>query len=127
MKKKEIKVTSKKLKSLSVKEKESKDVCGIGKQYLKSRPVCKVTFRLPKEAAPFAQSVALVGDFNGWDENATPMKILKNGSCTVCIELETNNQYRYRFLIDGDFWENDWNADKYEPNLFGGDDSVVII
>ena len=127
MKKKEIVATSKKLKSLPAKEKDSKNVCGIAKQYLKSRPVCKVTFRLPKEAAPLAQSVAIVGDFNGWDENATPMKMLKNGSCTVCLELETNRQYRYRYLIDGAYWENDWNADKYMPNSFGGDDSVVIV
>ena len=127
MKKRGVETTTKKRKSLSAKEKESKDVCGIGKQYLKARPACKVTFRLPKEAAPFAKSVAIVGDFNGWDINATPMKMLKNGGCTVCLELEIDREYRYKYLIDGAYWENDWNADKYVPNSFGGDDSVVVV
>ncbi len=127
MKKRGTEATSKKRKSLPDKDKDKTIVCGIGKQYLKSRPVCKVTFRLPKEAAPLAESVAIVGDFNGWDENATLMKPLKNGNYTVCLELETNRQYRYRYLIDGAYWENAWNADRYEPNSFGGDDSVVIV
>jgi len=111
----------------SSKDISNQSVCKIGKQYLKSRPACKVTFRLPKEAAPNAKSIAIVGDFNGWDGNATRMKRLKNGVSTVCIELETNRQYRYRYLIDGTYWENDWNADKYVPNSFGGDDSVVVV
>lgn len=127
MKKRGTETTPKKRKSVSAKDKGSKSVCVIGKQYLKSRQVCKVTFRLPREAAPLAKSVAIVGDFNGWDANATPMKMLKDGSCTVCLELETNRQYRYKYLIDGAYWENDWSADKYEPNSFGGDDSVVIV
>ena len=33
------------------------------KRYLKSKPVCKVTFRLPKEAGEWAQSAAVVGEF----------------------------------------------------------------
>jgi hypothetical protein len=28
-------------------------------------------------------------------------------------------------LIDGQRWDNDWAADAYLPNSFGGDDSVV--
>jgi len=53
--------------------------CGIKKQYLKSRPICKVTFRLPREGALTAETVTLTGEFNDWDKLATPMKRHKNG------------------------------------------------
>ena len=36
----------------------------IKKQYLKSKPVCKVTFSVP---AKEATKVAVVGDFNEWN------------------------------------------------------------
>ena len=103
------------------------EAAGIKKQYLKSRPACKVTFRLPKEAAPHAQKVSIVGDFNNWDGGAAVMKRLKNGDFTITMELETGREYCYRYLIDATKWENDWWADRYRPNPFGCDDSVIIL
>jgi len=100
---------------------------GIRKQYLKSRPSCRVTFRLPKEAAPGAQKVSIVGDFNNWDKGATVMKRLKSGDFSITMELETGREYCYRYLIDATRWENDWWADRYRPNPYGSDDSVVVI
>lgn len=93
------------------------------KQYLKSRSVCKVTFYLP--AAVKAETVHLVGDFNQWDEQATPMTPLKDGRFTVTLELEKGRDYQFRYLIDQNEWHNDWEADKYVPNPFSGDNSVV--
>ena len=43
----------------------------IKKQYLKSKPVCKVTLSLPKEAAESAKKVTVVGDFNDWDKKSS--------------------------------------------------------
>jgi hypothetical protein len=43
----------------------------IKKQYLKSKPVCKVTFRIPKEVANGTRMAALVGEFNNWNPEAT--------------------------------------------------------
>jgi 1,4-alpha-glucan branching enzyme len=100
---------------------------GFRKQYLKTSPVCKVTFRLPGEAAPAARKVNLVGDFNNWNTRKTPLKRLKNGDYKVTLDLPNNNEYRFRYLIDGSRWENDWSADKYIPNQYGCDDSVVIV
>ncbi|NOZ24585.1 MAG: hypothetical protein GXO94_00605 [Nitrospirae bacterium] len=102
-------------------------VTGIKKQYLKTRPVCRVTFRLPKEAAPDARKVSIVGDFNNWDKGSAVMKRLKNGDFTITMELETGREYCYRYLIDATRWENDWWADRYRPNPFGCDDSVVVL
>lgn len=95
-------------------------------KYLKSKPIGKATFRLPAEAAPEAKRVHLVGDFNDWSPRKTPMQQLKDGSFKVVLDLETGRSYRYRFLIDGKKWENDWEAARYEPHPFGdGDNSVV--
>jgi len=30
-------------------------------------------------------------------------------------------------LLDGERWENAWQADWYEPNAFGSTNSVVIV
>lgn len=94
------------------------------KQYLKSKPVCKVTFYMPAEIE--AESVFLVGDFNDWDEEATPMEKLKDGRFKVTLSLDTDGEYQFRYLVDKAEWHNDWEADKYVPNPFSGDNSVVV-
>lgn len=99
----------------------------IKKQFLKSKPVCKATFTLPTEAAPEAKKVAIIGDFNQWDVNGgVEMKKQKNGIFKAVVELETGKEYQFRYLIDGETWENDWAADKYVASPFGGENSVVI-
>ncbi|HDH34330.1 MAG TPA: glycoside hydrolase [Nitrospirae bacterium] len=100
---------------------------GVKKQYLKTGNVCNVTFRLPQEAASDATVVTVVGEFNNWDLSDTPMKKLKNGSFTATLKLPCGNEYRFRYLIDSSRWENDWSADEYKQNAFGGEDSVIRI
>ena len=85
----------------------------IKKRYLKSKPICKCTFTLPKDAAPKAETVTLVGDFNDWSREETPMKRLKTGDFKLEMDLKAGQQYQYRYLIDGRVWENDWEADDY--------------
>jgi len=101
---------------------------GIKKQFLKSKPECKVTFTLPKKAVEKAGKVTLVGEFNNWSESATPMQKQKNGGFTVSLNLPTGREYQYRYLLDGIHWENDWQADKYMPSgIPGVENSVVIL
>jgi 1,4-alpha-glucan branching enzyme len=94
------------------------------KHYLKSRPVCKVTFILPEVIT--ARTVCVVGDFNDWDTQTLPMK-KKGGRFTLTIELTPGRNYQFRYLVDDTEWYNDWDADRYTPNPFGGDNSVVIV
>lgn len=101
---------------------------GIKKQYLKSGEVCNVTFSLPKEAAPEARVVTVVGDFNDWNASSgIPMKKMKSGDYKVTMKLPRGKEYRFKYLIDSSRWENDWDADEYVPNAFGCDDSLVKI
>ena len=84
----------------------------------------QVTFILPVQGGD--ETVYLVGDFNSWDERATPLKKLKNGHFTATLELEKGREYQFRYLVNGTEWHNDWHADKYVPNQFGADNSVVV-
>ncbi len=99
----------------------------IKKQFLKTKPVCKATFTLPVEAAPEAETVQLVGDFNDWKiDDAPEMKKQKNGMFKLVLDLETGKNYEYRYLVDGTVWINDWEADEYTPNPYGVDNCVVV-
>jgi hypothetical protein len=55
------------------------------------------------------------------------MKLNKNGNFTTTLELENGRDYCFRYLVDENYWVNDWHADKYVRNAFGGDDSVVSV
>ena len=87
----------------------------------------KVTFTLPKEAVQTATAVALVGEFNNWDIlNGVALKKQKDGSFSTTIELPAGTEYQYRFLINGEVWENAWDAPKYVETPFGTFNSVVL-
>jgi hypothetical protein len=98
---------------------------GIRKKYIASRNICEVTFRLPSEASLKARKVTVVGDFNNWEKDATPLEKQENGDFTATLELDAGKEYRFRYLIDGQRWENDWHADKYVKSPYDVEDSVV--
>jgi 1,4-alpha-glucan branching enzyme len=95
------------------------------KNYSKTGKICRVTFRLPAEVD--SDTAYLYGDFNQWDGQSTPMKKLKDGSFSVTVSLNAGQSYRFRYRLDNDRWENDWEADDYLPNQLGTDDSVVSV
>ena len=86
----------------------------------------KVTFVLPKEAVENAETVAVLGDFNNW-QNGVVLAKQKDGSFKTAVELEKGRSYEYRFLINGEKWENDWAAESYAPTPFGAFNSVVTV
>ena len=100
---------------------------GLEKKYLKQGTVCSVTFVLPKDAAPDAGSVCVLGDFNNWSQDRHPLARREDGDFAITLELEAGRVYRFRYVIDGWKYENDWFADRYEPNPYGGEDSVVDV
>lgn len=95
------------------------------KQFLKSKPVCKVSFRLESAEASGAKSVQLLGDFNNWDKSVEPMTALKSNDFTATLELETGKEYQFRYYIDGSVWINDSQADSFVANSFGEENGVV--
>ncbi len=96
----------------------------MNKAYLKTKKgVVKVTFELPAQVA--AKQAVVVGEFNNWDPTATPLKRKKDGSFSTALTLESGKEYRFKYYLDGERWENDPNPDRLVPNMFGTQDSVL--
>jgi hypothetical protein len=81
----------------------------------------KVLFVMP---APGADSVSVVGNFNGWE--ATPLADdNKDGIWTASILLP-DGRYEYAFIVDGRWWGQDPLADGY-VHSFGEYNSVRYV
>jgi 1,4-alpha-glucan branching enzyme len=73
---------------------------------------CECTFKF---CAKGAKRVFLAGDFNDWNEQSHPME--KIGEFwKLTLPLPTG-EYRFKYLV----------AHKYVPNVWGSDDSVVVV
>lgn len=94
----------------------------IKKQYLKSKPVCKVTFSVPAKAA---KHVAVVGSFNDWNTQATTLKKLKNGTFKGTVDLPCKSSHEFRYVVDGAY-VNDEQADAYTWSDFAGAENGVL-
>jgi 1,4-alpha-glucan branching enzyme len=93
----------------------------IKKQYLKSKPVCKVTFTVP---AKEANEVVVAGNWNEWNATAEPLKKLKNGTFKTTVDLESGSSYEFKYIVDGE-WQNDEQADAYAWNEFATENGVL--
>jgi hypothetical protein len=89
---------------------------------LDETPVVDVAFALP--GYEDARRVVLCGEFNDWSPDATPMQY-RSGLWGVIIPLESDRDYRYRFLVNGEQWLDDPFTSRRTPNDFGGHDSVI--
>ncbi|MBU3913919.1 isoamylase early set domain-containing protein [bacterium] len=99
----------------------------IKKQYLKTKPISKVTFQLDGKFDSKMKTVHLVGDFNNWNPKKNPMKKLKDGSFKIILDLKTGQEYQFRYLVNSENWVNDNAADRYTPNPFGNADNCVVV
>lgn len=94
------------------------------KHYDEDKGAWRVEFGLPAEAA--AEKAWVCGEFNDWSKDATPMAKGADGRLTVSVWLDPG-EYRFRYYLGGNDWENDWAADDYVPNEHGGTDSLVVV
>lgn len=76
--------------------------------------------------APGASNVAIAGDFNNWQPEATLMERNGDGSSFVALLPLPPGRYRYRYVIDGQ-WKSDPNNEYVESNPFGELNSVVEV
>ena len=56
----------------------------------------------------------------------TPLKKSKNGEYKATLELENGQEYQFKYVIDGKEWINETEADKFVPNEFQSENSVVV-
>ena len=94
----------------------------VTKKFLKSKPICKVTFAI---SAPEATKVTLVGDFNDWDVTTTSLKKLKNGTFKVVLDLDTDKSHEYKYVVDGEYL-NDPEPEALVFNAFANAENSFI-
>jgi hypothetical protein len=73
-----------------------------------------------------ARSVALVGDFNGWDRSAVRLTRSGSGVWSATVRLPAG-RHEYAFLVDGERWVADPNAPSSIEDEFGVESSVVTV
>ncbi len=97
----------------------------IKKQFLKSKPECKLTFKLGK--IENADSVSIVGDFNDWNPNETEMDKLKSGGFSKTLNLETGKNIQFRYLINKRDWITEDEADAFVETGMGDNQHNAVI
>jgi hypothetical protein len=77
--------------------------------------------------SPRAARVSLVGDFNGWDPEATPLvRDSSSGIWTATVPL-LPGRHVYAFMVDGTAWTLDPRAPTAQDPDFGTPSSVVLV
>jgi len=99
----------------------------ITKRYLKSKPVCKVTFKIPPEIGINYKKANILGSFNNWNYNSHRMKkLVKDGSFSIVIDLEKDKEYEFKYLLDDKDWLNEADADKQVTTHFGDSSNSIV-
>lgn len=75
--------------------------------------------------APGAQTVSLVGDFNGWDLTATPLR--RRGTVWTIEMPLPPGRHVYSFVVDGAEWVPDATAPRAPDDEFGRASSVLLL
>lgn len=76
-----------------------------------------VTFAMPSDIGP----TSVVGDFNGWDPLAHPMRKRSNGTRSVAVRFTPGEALRFRYLTEGGRWSFEPEAD------VAGQDNVIVL
>lgn len=86
-------------------------------------PGCvRVCFELP--SCIWADRISLVGDFNNWDRQATPLKQERDGVWRAVLDLPSGQHFAFCYLIDGNR-QTDTHADGFVSSWPGLESSIV--
>ncbi|MBQ4833448.1 isoamylase early set domain-containing protein [Pseudoalteromonas sp. MMG010] len=93
----------------------------LNKRFFKTKDEAEITFEF---SHPEATEVSLIGEFNEWEPK--PMKLNKKlGVFKYKQRLPIDKEFTFRYLVNGEIWDNDHQADNYVANEFGSENSVV--
>lgn len=76
--------------------------------------------------APGASSVAVAGDFDGWQGAHSLQDVDGDGVWTGRVPVEPG-VHAYMFLVDGSTWMTDPRADRYQDDGFGNRNAVLAV
>lgn len=75
---------------------------------------------------PEARSVALAGDFTGWQTSGYELaRRPSDGKWEIAVRLRRDRAYAYCFVIDGERWVPDPGAPETVDDGFGGANSIL--
>ena len=97
-------------------------VMTIKKQFVKTKPVCKVTFSVE---AKEANTASVVGDFNNWNASEGELSKLKNGTFKGVFDLPKDAAYEFKYIVDG-VYVNEPESDSFKWNDFAGAENGVL-
>jgi len=79
-------------------------------------------------AAPHAQQVSVVGDWNGWTAGEDRLQDPDgDGVWEIELKIPSGGEYQYQFLINGEKWVPDPHSLLHIDDGFGGQNSVLAI
>jgi 1,4-alpha-glucan branching enzyme len=93
------------------------------KSFPQAEGPAQVSFELTADVQ--GQSICVLGTFNDW-QSCHVMRRRDDGVWQCEVELQPG-QYEYRFLVDGERWINDPQADGYTPNPYGEHNCIIMI
>lgn len=74
-----------------------------------------------------ADRVALVGEFNGWNPDATPMARWQGGTTWTASVALPPGRHLYAFVVNGTRIETDPVAPRTPADAYGGHTSVLVV
>lgn len=74
-----------------------------------------------------AESVALAGDFNGWNKFTNPLERNEAGLWLCQLTTPVAGRYEYKFVVDGQRWIEDPSNGQRVSDGYGGLNSVLLI
>lgn len=99
----------------------------IKKQVLKTKSICKVSFELPSSDGLLIEQAEVLGTFNNWTPGTTPFKKSKNGIFKANLELPLGQKHAFRYLVNGQIWLNDPEADDFAHAGVANEKNSLIV
>jgi len=93
----------------------------IQKTYFKTKITARFKFSFAPENA---ETVEVLGLNSDW-ESSIVLKKKKDGTFSGEVSLPKDSQHQFQYLVNKTEWVNDDNADRLQPNEFGGANSVI--
>ena len=90
------------------------------KRFFKTKDECEVTFEVEADTA---ETVELICEVNDWEP--IPMKKAKKGPFKAKVRFPKEADFEFRYLVDGQAWLNEAQADELRPNGLGSQNSVL--
>lgn len=78
-------------------------------------------------AAESARTVSVAGDFNGWQPDAIEMRDPDGDGVWTALVGVQPGVHKYMFVVDGEHWVTDPNAERHIDDGFGHRNAVLSI